>query len=321
MTKCIGGASGIGLAASRILAKHGVTVHVLDMSPPHAEDGPNSPNVHFHICNVASWKDLRAAFADIGHVDIAISNAGVSQSGDYFSDWFDASGELEEPKYEEISVNFRAVMNFAKLALSAFKKQGPGGSLVITSSATGISPEQSLPVYSATKCGLLGLVRALRSTLPHTHGATINTVAPAATITRLLPANLAAPIMAAGAPVSSAEHVGLALAYSAIATQEHQVEAYGRDSPGAVQSKGRWNGRTILTIGDTWTEVEEPLATLREQWLGKLQTEQTAWQQCLTDMRPHVQYQLPEEAAKDTHVLVEKSIFAPNNEVDSQQKP
>lgn len=194
-------------------------------------------------------------------------------------------------------------MNFVKLALSAFKKQGPGGSLVITSSATGFSPEQSLPVYSATKCGLLGLVRALRSIVPHTHGATINTVAPAATISRLLPSNLAAPIVAAGAPVSSAEHVGLALAYSAVATQEHQVESYGQDTPEAVHAKGRWNGRAILTLGDTWTEIEEPLAMLREQWLGAYQTKQTAWQQCLTDLRPHVRYAAQEEASTETKVV------------------
>lgn len=263
-------------------------MHTLDLSPPHPEDGPNPQNLHASICNIASWKELSAAFARIGRVDIAISNAGVSQECDYFADTFDEEGNLEEPTYNVLEVNFRAVLNFIKLSLSAFSKQGPGGSIVITSSATGLSPEQSLPVYSAAKCGLLGLVRGLRSTLPHTHGATINTVAPAATITRLLPANLAAPIMAAGAPVSTSEHVGLAIVYSATAHQKCQVEGYGRDTPEVITAEGRWNGRAILTLGDTWTEVEEPLARLRPQWLGGYQTEKTAWQQILTDMRPHV---------------------------------
>ncbi|KAI9787994.1 MAG: hypothetical protein M1816_007298 [Peltula sp. TS41687] len=294
-----GGASGIGLAASRILANHGATVHVLDISAPHPADGPSPASVHSHLCNVASWKDLTAAFQRIGHVDIAVANAGVSEECDYFADTFDEDGKLEEPKYDVIKVNLRAVFNFVKLSLSAFKRQGPGGSIVITSSATGYSPEQSLPVYSATKGGLLGLVRALRSTIPHTHGATINIVAPAATVTRLLPPELAAPIMAAGAPVSSAEHVGLAIAYSATATQANQVEGYGRDTPDGIQAEGRWNGRAILTLGDTWTEIEEPLAKLRPQWLGIYQTEKTAWQQALTDMRPHV-YRPPESQAEES---------------------
>lgn len=264
-------------------------MHVLDLSPPHKEDPPSPPNIHFETCNAASWDQLLAAFTKIGHVDIAIANAGVSQECDYFEDTFDEQGKLIEPRYNVLEVNFRAVLNFVKLSLSAFKRQGPGGSLVITASATGYSPEQSLPVYSATKCGLLGLVRALRSTIPHTHGATINAVAPAATISRLLPANLAAPIVAAGAPVSSAEHVGLAVVYSATATQTNEVEGYGRDTPEMIKGLSRWNGRIILTLGDQWTELEEPLAKLRPQWLGEYNTEKTAFQQYLTDMRPHVQ--------------------------------
>ena len=212
----------------------------------------------------------------------------MSQEADYFADTFGPDGSLQEPQYRVLDINFRAVLNFAKLSLSAFKRQGPGGSLVLVSSATAYSPEQSLPVYSATKLGVIGLVRALRSTLPHSHGATINAVAPAATLTRLLPADLAAPIMAAGAPVSTATHVGLAVVYSATAAQARQVEAYGRDKPEAVAKPGPWNGRTILTLGDRWTEVEEPTAELRSSWFGDYNTEMTTLQQKLTDMRPHV---------------------------------
>ncbi|RYP07568.1 hypothetical protein DL765_009118 [Monosporascus sp. GIB2] len=161
-----------------------------------------------------------------------------------------------------------------------------GGSLVVTSSATAYSPEQSLPVYSATKLALIALIRALRPSI-HLYGdATINGVAPAATITRLLPANLAAPIMAAGAPVSTAYHVGLAVALSATAMQERQVEGYGRDTIKRIHSKGRWNGRVILTLGDEWTEIEEPTSRLRWAWFGEENTKLTAFQQVLTDMRP-----------------------------------
>jgi hypothetical protein len=89
--------------------------------------------------------------------------------------------------------------------------------------------------------------------------------------------------MAAGAPVSSAHHVGLAVAYSTVAQQAHQVEGYGRDSEEQISSPGRWNGRTIMTLGDHWTELEEPIAALRKQWFGDYNTEMTAFQQTLTD--------------------------------------
>ena len=105
-------------------------------------------------------------------------------------------------------------------------------------------------------------------------------------MTNLLPADLAKPIMAAGAPVSKAQHVGLAVAFSAVAMQKRQVEGYGRDSEAKVKSPGRWNGRIILTLGDRWTEIEEPIAQLRKQWLGEWNTEMTTFQQLLTDTRP-----------------------------------
>jgi len=262
-------------------------VHALDISPPHDEDPPSHPNVHHAICDVASWSALSAEFTRVGQVDIAIANAGVDQDLNYFEDSFTEDGELEKPTFRVIDVNYRAVIYFVKLSLSTFKRQGPGGSLVITSSATAYSPEQSLPVYSATKCASIGLVRSLRSTIPFTHGATINAVAPAATISRLLPPQLAKPIMAAGAPVSTASFVGLAIAYSAVAQQEHPVEAYGCDTPEMMKTPGRWNGRTILTLGDQYTEVEEPIASLRIQWFGEYNTKMTAFQQKLTDGRPH----------------------------------
>lgn len=89
--------------------------------------------------------------------------------------------------------------------------------------------------------------------------------------------------MAAGLPVSSAYFVGLAVVYSAVAKQDRQVEAYGKDK--GVDTPGRWNGRTILTLGDGYTELEEPIASLRPQWFGKQNTELTRAQQIATDLR------------------------------------
>lgn len=132
---------------------------MLDLNPIDKTDSDNiAPEIRDSIiythCDITNWADLRGVFETVGHVDIAIANAGVSEEKDYFADTFDADGKLEEPGYAVVEVNYRAVLNFVKLSLSAFRKQGPGGSLVITSSATGYSPEQNLPVYSATKSGV-----------------------------------------------------------------------------------------------------------------------------------------------------------------------
>lgn len=137
------------------------------------------------------------------------------------------------------------------------------------------------------------MIRALRSVIIR-DGITINGVAPAATITNLLPAHLAAPIMAMGLPVSDARFVGLALVYSAVATQDRTVQAYGKDKDRdheVVHETGgsarqRWNGRVILTLGDTYTEVEEITADLRPFWFGRDNARLTRLQQAATDFRP-----------------------------------
>lgn len=129
------------------------------MIPGQIDDGTlkeqlgNVPDdaIEFHECDVTSWKQLTSVFKKIPHVDIAVANAGVSEEVDYFADVFDEAGELLEPQYSVLEVNVRSTINFIKLALSKFSNQSPGGSLVITASATAYSPEQSLPVYSATK--------------------------------------------------------------------------------------------------------------------------------------------------------------------------
>jgi len=130
---------------------------------------------------------------------------------------------------------------------------------------------------------MLGLVRALRS-VAILDGVTVNAVAPAATITNQLPKDLAAPIVAAGLPVSSAEHVAQAILHCVVGVQERRVEDYGKDNAD-TDGPSRWNGRTILTLGDTWTEIEEPLVTCRPQWLGVENERLTREQQSMTDSR------------------------------------
>ncbi|ROW15366.1 hypothetical protein VPNG_02263 [Cytospora leucostoma] len=280
-----GGSSGIGLAAAKILASKGATVHILDINKPdESELSPEVTDVHFHKCDAASWGELRAVFESVGRVDFAFANAAVTEERDYFADTFTPEGELEEPSYGVLHVNLRAVLNFVKLAWSTMRKHQTEGSIVITTSATAYAPEQSLPIYAAGKTALVGLIRALRSVIIKDN-ITINGIAPGATITRLLPGHLAAPIMKQGLPVSSSHFVGLALVHSATARQSRMVEAYGKEEPVDVWEEGRWNGRVILTLGETYTELEEAIADLRPFWFGRENTRLTHRQQAATDSR------------------------------------
>ncbi|KFA81546.1 hypothetical protein S40288_09060 [Stachybotrys chartarum IBT 40288] len=129
------------------------------------------------------------------------------------------------------------------------RRHGRQGSIVITTSVTGYAPRQSLPVYSSGKMALTGLIRALRSAMAG-DGIIINGIAPAATLTGLLPPHLAAPIRAQGLPISSPHFVGLALVYAATAYQDRRVEVYGKEGENSKYRRESWNGRMILTLGE-----------------------------------------------------------------------
>ncbi|KAI0109093.1 short chain dehydrogenase reductase [Nemania sp. FL0031] len=278
-----GGSSGIGLSAASIMAGKGAEVHILDLNET-ASPLP-SGKVYFHKCDVTKWEQLRSIFEQLPRVDFAFANAGAVEEIDYFADTFDSDGKLEEPGYAVIDLNYRSVANFVKLAWASMRKNNIPGSIVITTSATAYAPEQSLPVFAGTKLAIVGLIRALRSVIVK-DGITINGVAPAATLTKLLPENLAAPIIAMGLPVSTADFVGLALVHSATAYQRRRVEVYGKEVESEIWTEERWNGRVILTIGESYTEIEEPLADLRPFWFGQENLRLTRLQQAATDFRP-----------------------------------
>lgn len=274
--------------------------------PESSQKTGKSNRLHYHACDVRVWEQLRAVFDAVGRVDYVFANAGITESDgvDFFADGLDGAGKLAEPQWKAIfEVNVFGVLNAVKLAVSSMRRHKvAAGSIVVTTSATAYAPEHNLPVYVTSKTALLGLIRALRSNLPtktkkaEANGGhendevdiTINGVAPAATITGLLNPELAAPIVAQGLPVSSARFVGLALVYSATATQARRVAVYGKESEARHlwEAGQRWNGRVLLTLGETCTELEEPLADLRPFWFGADNLRLTRMQQSATDFRP-----------------------------------
>jgi hypothetical protein len=161
--------------------------------------------------------------------------------------------------YKCVDVNLLGTLNFLMLAVRVMKRQVQGGSIVVTTSATAYLPEQSIPLYCSLK-GAVGctffypssvfltivvqyllhdytltslaqlttLIRTLRTTLP-LYNIAISGVAPSATFSASLPSVLSAPLLEAKLPISSPRHVGLAIVYSATATQKRRVENYGKD--------------------------------------------------------------------------------------------
>lgn len=279
-----GGASGIGLACCKLLAARGAAaVFMLDLNPPEDPQCLSAGVISYLKCDVANWDMMQDVFATFPRVDYVFANAGRGQGGPPTQLQIDIrSGRLLPPNTDVVNVNYRGALYTAVLGIRAMRGQGSGGSIVFTGSATGFSYERGLPLYGSLQLAIVGLVRGWRTQLIH-EGITVNAVAPAATISGLMSEEAARKQEARGLQISTAHHVAKALVFSATAREQRRVEAYGTESEADNEREGPWNGRVIMTMGERYTEVEEPLERLKSQWFGGLNLKHTRIGQVITD--------------------------------------
>ncbi|MGW2523472.1 mycofactocin-coupled SDR family oxidoreductase [Streptomyces sp. NPDC001617] len=115
-----------------------------------------------------------AGVAAFGQVDIVVCNAGINS-------WIH-QGVEESAWFDTIAVNLTGAWNTIEVCTPGMIERGAGGSIIITSSAAGLS---SLGInahpgnlaYSASKHGLVGLMRRYASEFAR-HSIRVNTVNP-----------------------------------------------------------------------------------------------------------------------------------------------
>ena len=100
----------------------------------------------------------------------------------------------------------------------------------------------------------------------------------------MVPKHIVSTFTNAEIPMSSTQTVALAMAWQATAKQTERVEDYGFDTPGPGPHN-RWNGRTILTMGFTFVELEEMVSRTKSAWFGRWTGELARRQQGATDDR------------------------------------
>jgi NAD(P)-dependent dehydrogenase (short-subunit alcohol dehydrogenase family) len=116
-----GGASGIGLGMVRLFASQGHQVAILDINAATGEKLVTELAVEFptailsfHKCDVSSWREQEAVFANIfrehgGRIDIVMANAGISEQGT--STAVDLQEDTpSEPSLRTVNVNFLGVI-------------------------------------------------------------------------------------------------------------------------------------------------------------------------------------------------------------------
>jgi NAD(P)-dependent dehydrogenase (short-subunit alcohol dehydrogenase family) len=235
-----------------------------------SSSSPSKGETHFLRTDVSSYTSLLSLFSlaweKYSRIDICISNAGVAEAGN----WFDTSSLEDiktEPTLKTINVNLTGTIFFSRIAAAYLKESHKAtakeGSLLLVSSTAGFKETPGLPVYTASKHGVLGLVRSLRPCLRKTHQARVNAICPWMTDTGMVD-GIRGDWVAEKLPVNTPEMVARLIVEVAVGRPDSYAEA-------CWEEKGiaGYNGRAVFVEGGRGWDIEEGINANEEEWLGK----------------------------------------------------
>ncbi|MCH6158955.1 SDR family NAD(P)-dependent oxidoreductase [Streptomyces marispadix] len=159
-----GGASGIGLAVARELARRGADVYALDVAA-----GPLPAELTALPCDVTDRASAKAAIDAVeerhGRIDVLVNNAGIGAQGTV-----EDNGDDEWHRVLDVNVTGIARVSAAALPLLRRTAAAPDGTGTAPSGGTAIvntcsvAATSGLPqraLYSASKGAVLALTRAM----------------------------------------------------------------------------------------------------------------------------------------------------------------
>jgi SDR family mycofactocin-dependent oxidoreductase len=186
-----GAGHGQGRAHAVRMAEEGADVIVCDVCAPVA--GTGAPMATFEeltetarlvekaggraVLGVADVRDREAlqavvdeGLSSFGRIDVVAANAGIWRPN-YFLD-------IGDDEYRAVmDINVGGVWNTCKVVVPPMIEAGNGGSIVITSSASGLRGHGPWSHYVTSKHAVVGLMRALANELAP-HSIRVNTVHP-----------------------------------------------------------------------------------------------------------------------------------------------
>ncbi len=181
-----GGSRGIGRAAVELFAAQGCHVTFLyEKNHAAAQAVAAATGARAICCDVADGEAVRAAFRDLGPVDILVCNAGICETG--------LLASLPEDRWDRMfDVNVKGIYHCINAAMPAFLEKH-AGSVVTVSSMWGQVGASCEAAYSATKGAVIALTKALAKELGPS-GIRVNCVAPGVILTDMC-ANVAPEIL------------------------------------------------------------------------------------------------------------------------------
>jgi NAD(P)-dependent dehydrogenase (short-subunit alcohol dehydrogenase family) len=206
-----GGASGIGAASVRRLAGDGAHVVVADVVEDSAErlaaEVSGTPAA-LDVADPRAWDALVARLeADHGGVDLAHLNAGIVTTNEPGVAFLDVPVD----RYRTVmGVNLDGVVFGIRALAPAMIRRG-GGAIVATASIAGLGPWHDDPIYSASKHGVVALVRSVAPQLGE-QGVRVHAICPGPVDTPLVDALHPDRAAAAHGAMVSADDVAAAVA-------------------------------------------------------------------------------------------------------------
>jgi NAD(P)-dependent dehydrogenase (short-subunit alcohol dehydrogenase family) len=173
-----GGASGIGLATARLLARHGEVIVVdRDRARLEAVAAEGFDTVEADVTSTDSWRALAASVRERhGRLDVLVHNAGTAHIA---------------PLVKTPDEEFRRVLDTNVLSVLVGTREmwdllvTARGCVVNVASVSALVGQDAAAAYVASKGAVVALTRALAVELAP-HGVRVNSVCPGSTATPLL---------------------------------------------------------------------------------------------------------------------------------------
>ncbi|KAF7357976.1 NAD(P)-binding protein [Mycena venus] len=190
-----GAASGIGRALATMLVSQGGLVVIADLNVEAGSKFASELNekagsiVAISVeVDTTVWEDQMAAFQQATNIfkriDYVFANAGIAEHPwlPPFDPETAASRPMVKPDLATADINLTGQLYTAALALQTFERQeiGPSGfrgKLILTASVFGYYPSRAMPLYAASKAGIINFMRSAAQYYANKN-ITVNAIAP-----------------------------------------------------------------------------------------------------------------------------------------------
>lgn len=160
-----GGGSGIGLAFVQQCLEANARVLIGDLKlTSEAEEylsKQSKDKIVFESCDVTSWKSLHALITSSINAFGEVPDVYAPVAGVLDPSWSNFWDDPEEDFYKTVQINMNHPIKLTRLAMRAVLSANKKGVVCLVASSAGIRGNFYLPLYTATKHGVVGFTKAM----------------------------------------------------------------------------------------------------------------------------------------------------------------